>query len=258
MEGIAGIAGWDSHKGTVVDNKKEEWMTLEVEAAVQGAKKAGADEIIIAESHKLIIDLLDKDVKVVVSGEFSLDYLPGLDASVDAVLIIGQHARSGIGTGVLNHTGNNTTLNIFLNGKVIGEAGFEMAYAASMGVPTIFLSGDKAAAEEANDLVKNMETVVVKEGINKYMAISVHPEKARELIKNGVEIAFSRMKEIDVFKPAPPYELVIEFSTTQTASKMAIIPGVKKIDGRTISYTSMNFKEIVAIYCLRGALYDVK
>ena len=253
MEGVAGIVSWDSHKG--LEPKKEEWMTLEVQAAIEGAKAAGADEIIVLESHKLLIDLLDKDVKIVVSGAYSLAYLSGLDSSVDAVLIIGQHARAGVQNGVLNHTGNSSIMNIYLNGEAVGEAGFAMAYAASFGVPTIFLSGDTAAVAEAKELVKNIAAVAVKEGIEKFKAISLHPRKARELIKEGVARAVPRVGEIDMFKPAPPYELKIEFATTQTASKMALIPGVKQIDARTVAYSSDNFKDIAVMYCLRGALF---
>lgn len=258
LEGVAGVVSWDSHKGSFEDIEAREWMTLEVQSAIEGAKESGVDEIIVAESHKLIIDKLDKDIKLVLAGNLSPSYLSGLDSSVDSVFIIGQHARAGVENGVLNHTGNSAVFNTYLNGIVVGEAGFTMAYAGSLGVPVILFSGDREAVKEVKALVKNIETVIVKEGISKYKSISIHPQKARELIKEAAKRAIKRRKEIDPFVLKPPYEYKQEFTTTITVSKMCLIPGVKKLNDRTISYTSNNFKDITDILILRGMLYDAE
>ena len=258
MEGVAGVVSWDAHKGSTFDNLKEEWMTLEVQSAIEGAKEVGADEIIVAESHKLIVDRLDKDIKLVLAGGFSPNYLVGLDSSVDGVFIIGQHARAGVEKGVLNHTGNKSVFNTYLNGIVIGEAGFAMAYAGSFNVPVTLFTGDGEAVKEAKSLVNNIETVAVKEGVSKYKAISLHPRKARELIKEAAKKAIKRIKQIKPFVLKPPYEYKQEFTTTITVSKMCLIPGVKKLNDRTISYTSNNFRDIANILLLRGMLYDAE
>lgn len=73
-----------------------------------------------------------------------------------------------------------------------------MLFAAYFGVSTVMVSGDRAAWEEALALVPNIEVASVKEGIKRVSAtgltggqnklfngaaIHLHPEKARELIK---------------------------------------------------------------------------
>jgi D-amino peptidase len=258
LEGVAGVVSWDSHQERSSDIKATEWMTAEIQAAIDGARSGGVAEIIVAERHKVIIDKLDKDVKLALAGGFSLAYLPGLDETVDGVFIVGQHARAGVGKGVLNHTGNSAIFNTYLNGIAVGELGFEMAYAGSMKVPVILLTGDAEAIQEAEALVDNMETVTVKEGINKYQAISLHPRKARELIREGAKRAVERINEIKPFVLETPYEYKVEFTTTQTVSKMCLIPGVRKVDERSIAYTSDNFQEIVNMNLLRGYLYDAE
>ncbi len=258
MEGAAGIAVWGSQPGIPYEVKKAEWMTAEVQAAVTGMKECGADEIIVAESHRLILDQLDQAVKVVLTGGTMVNYLPGLDASVDGVFIIGQHAMAGTGNGVLNHTGNSAIRRVMINGITLGELGFEMAYAGSLDVPVLFVSGDNATVNEAQALVKNMETVAVKEGINKYQTISLHPAQACEYIRQGAAKAVKRIQEIKPFVIEPPYTYEVEFTTTHTVSKMCLIPGVTKVNDTTVSFTSDNFQEIANIYILQGHLYDAE
>jgi D-amino peptidase len=257
LEGVAGVVSWDSHQERATDIKAMEWMTAEIQAAVDGARSGGATEIIVAESHKVIIDKLDKDVKLALTGGFAPAYLPGLDETVDGVFIVGQHARAGVDKGVLNHTGNIAIANISLNGIDIGEAGLAMAYTGSMKVPVILLSGDLEATLEVSALVGNMETVAVKEGVNMYQAISLHPQKARELIRNAAERAVGRIREIEPFTLEPPYTYEVEFCETQTAFKMCLIPGVKRVNGRRVSFTSNDFKEIIDVNILRACLYDL-
>lgn len=258
LEGVAGVVSWDTHRDSPDDIENREWMTLEIQSAIEGAKEAGANEIIVAESHRLIVDKLDKDVKLVLSGRFPPSYLSGLDNSVDGVFIIGQHARAGVEKGVLNHTGNMAVFNTYLNGKVVGEAGFIMAYAGSFNIPVILFSGDEEAVKEVKSLVNNIETVAVKDGVSKYTAISLHPQRARELIKQSAKKSIKRIRQIKPFVLKPPYEYIQEFTTTITVSKMCLIPGVKRINDRTISYTSNNFQNIVNILILRGMLYDAE
>jgi len=256
LEGVAGVVDWDSHQERSNDIKAAEWMTAEIQAAIDGARSGGAEEIIVAESHKVVIDKLDKDVKLALTGGFASSYLPGLDETVDGVFIIGQHARAGVDKGVLNHTGNRAIMHISLNGIEVGELGFEMAYAGSMKVPVILLTGDLEATREATALVGNMETVAVKEGMNMYQAISLHPQKARDLIRVAAERAVTRIGEIAPFALEPPYTYEVEFCDTQTAFKMCLIPGVKRVGGRRVSFTSNDFKEIVNMNILRACLYD--
>ena len=101
--------------------------------------------------------------------------------------------------------------------------GCNFLFASYFGVPSIFLSGDQAAADEAKALVPNIETAAVKAGLQRGpaaglsgdenrqfngAAIHLHPTKARQLIKEGVRRALAKRSEIKPFWLEPPYELI--------------------------------------------------
>jgi D-aminopeptidase len=86
------------------------------------------------------------------------------------------------------------------------------ATAAVLGVPLIFISGDRAAILEAQGLVPEIETVVTKEPLFSHVAgvhdhvpvLSLAPEKSRQLIRLGARRAIKRIGEIPL-PPQPPF-----------------------------------------------------
>src|SRR6476620_3151972 len=113
MEGVAGIVKWEQTSGG--EDLYEEGRRLYTEesnAAVRGAKGAGATEIVVMDCHgagkgwtfnSLIPDLLDPDCEYVVQEHWT-EYTGLLENGCDAALFVGIHARAGIPDGVLNHT----------------------------------------------------------------------------------------------------------------------------------------------------------
>jgi len=94
----------------------------------------------------------------------------------------------------------------------VGEIGMTAAHAAVLGVPLIFVSGDRAAIREAQTLVPSIEVVVTKEPLFSHEAgvfdhvpvLSLAPAKSRELIRAGVRRALERRSEISL-PPQPPF-----------------------------------------------------
>src|SRR5204862_363444 len=86
--------------------------TGEINAAVRGAKAAGATEIVVMDCHgagkgwnfnSLLPEELDPACEFVVQDEWTA-YTAFLEEGCDAALFVGMHARAGSATGVLNHT----------------------------------------------------------------------------------------------------------------------------------------------------------
>src|SRR4029079_18639260 len=86
--------------------------TEEINAAVRGAKAAGAPEIVVMDCHRdrggwsfnsLVPDLLDPDCEFVVQQEWT-EYTAFLESGCDAALFVGMHAMNGVAPGVMNHT----------------------------------------------------------------------------------------------------------------------------------------------------------
>src|SRR5919201_5095552 len=113
MEGVAGIVKWQQTAGG--DPMYEEGRRLyteEINAAVRGAKAAGATEIVVMDCHgagggwsfnSLVPDLLDPDCEYVVQDRWT-EYTAFLESGCDAALFVGMHARAGTELGVLSHT----------------------------------------------------------------------------------------------------------------------------------------------------------
>ena len=113
MEGVAGIVrGAQTNAGEPLYEEGRKLYTEEINAAVRGAKKAGAKEIVVMDHHgagqaysfnSLIPDQLDPACEYVVQSSWT-EYTGFLEEGCDACLLVGMHAMAGTPDGVLSHT----------------------------------------------------------------------------------------------------------------------------------------------------------
>jgi D-amino peptidase len=113
MEGVAGITKWQQTSGGhAMYEEGRRLYTGEINAAVRGAKAAGATEIVVMDCHgagegwtfnSLIPEELDPACEFVVQNEWT-EYTEFLESGVDAALFVGMHAMAGTRAGVLAHT----------------------------------------------------------------------------------------------------------------------------------------------------------
>ena len=107
--------------------------------------------------------------------------MQGIDSDTAATLFIGYHARTGNDDGVLNHTMRGRDIQgVFLNDQPAGELRLNAALAGWLGVPVALIAGDNVLCAEGRDTLGPVEAVEVKEAIDKYTAMSPHPEIAQE------------------------------------------------------------------------------
>ena len=232
MEGVAGVLNFQEWTGPGKPYYKlaKEFLTLEVNAAIDGFFEGGATEILVVDGHgpgAVRIELLNPRVEYLRGwGEGPWPLM--LDETFDAVAWVGQHAKSGTPCGHLAHTQSTGYLDLSINGISIGEFGQLAMCASELGVRSIFGSGDKAFATEARKLVPGIETVAVKRGVQpgtgddltkeEYTrftasAIHFHPVKARRLIREGALRAIRRAQEEDfgLIELNPVFERVAKF-----------------------------------------------
>src|SRR3989475_12455623 len=113
MEGVAGIVKWQQTTGG--DPMHEEGRRLyteEINAAVRGAKAAGATEIVVMDCHgagegwtfnSLVPEDLDPAYEYVVQSHWT-EYTEFLEAGCDGGLFVGMHAMAGAAGGGRSHT----------------------------------------------------------------------------------------------------------------------------------------------------------
>jgi D-amino peptidase len=85
------------------------------------------------------------------------------DEHVEALLFVGQHAMSNTPRANLCHTMSHETIDHYaINDTLVGEFGLWAAVAGEIGMPTIYLSGDDKACEEAKRHVPDIVATAVK------------------------------------------------------------------------------------------------
>src|SRR5215212_247827 len=205
MEGVSGSVVWDQvNGGSPMFEEGRRLYTEEINAAVRGAKAAGATEIVVVDCHgaggdwtfnSFVPEMMDADCTWV-SGHPWSRYTEIFETGCDVALMIGMHARSGTPDGVLCHTISTTTWrNLFFNDHVVGEFGINAALCGHFGVPVALITGDEATCREGRDLLgSDLTAVSVKRGLSRYSARNIPPVRARKMIEEGAKQALLNAK----------------------------------------------------------------
>jgi len=252
MEGISGVVSWQECDRSAGDDYQyfRKIMSLEANAAVEGALAAGATEVWVRDAHgsarNILPDLLDKRCKLIRdwSGAPQL-MMDGIDKAFDAVVFVGYHAKAGTPDATLEHTLSSSRItDIQINGISLPEAGINALIAGYYNVPVVFAAGDKALCDQAKKLFGEVETVAVKEGLGS-AAICLQPELAREKIKAGVTSALQNLGKYKPYKLTPPYKLVLIFKEEKLAYAAQLYPGAKRTGDWEITYESNDLMDVM-------------
>lgn len=244
MEGIAGVV--DGAQQTSPAGRDYSWarklMLAETNAAIVAAFDAGATEVLVNDSHgpqtNLQPDLLDRRATLITGQPKPMGMMQGIDESFSAVIFIGYHARASTTDGVLDHTYNGQLKSVKLNGQEVGEYGLNAAIAGHFGVPVVFISGDRAVVEQARAFIPGVDAVIVKDGIGPAAARTMHPEEAREKIAAGVKAALMKRIARQPVKLSSPVTIEIELASSAQADSAMLVPGMKRVSGRVVSYVA--------------------
>ncbi|MDG2367042.1 MAG: M55 family metallopeptidase, partial [Candidatus Marinimicrobia bacterium] len=255
LEGVVGaVTGEQLGPGGFEYNRFREFMTAEVNAAIEAAKSAGATEILVADSHgngqNLLIEKLPKDVKLIRSWPRPLGMMEGIDSSFDGVIFTGYHASTDNKEGVRAHTFSSARLtSLKVNGEVMTEGSWNAAVAGEFGVPVIMISGDDAAVNEVKSLIGNAEGAIVKENISFHSAKSLHPEAAYDLIAEKTSYAVKNIKKYKPYKIKGPVTVSVRFKHYQPSQILSYLKMFKRTDSHTIEFKAKDMIE--ASYIMR-------
>jgi len=262
MEGVAGIVhGEHTLREGREHDRARTLMTHEVNAAVEGALEAGASTVLVNDSHGTMRNILPEELheaaELITGTPKPLSMMQGIDPTFDAAFFLGYHARRGAYGGVLEHTYHGGVISdVAVNGQPMGETGINAAVAGYFEVPVALVTGDRVVTEEALSLLRLVETVTVKEGVGRFAARCLSPVKARKLIREGAVKALKRLDEFKPFRIEPPISLDVTFIHTGMTEMAELVPGTKRVDGRTVSFSSNDylqaFKALRAMITLAG------
>lgn len=252
MEGVAGIEVWEQVTGSSpMYAEARALFTEEMNAAVRGARRAGATEIIAVDCHgaggawsfkSLVPEMLDSSAEWVFGYPWAR-YVEPLRQGCDAILFVGAHARAGTADGVLAHTvSSELWYQATINDVPVGESGILAAIAGVWNVPTAFVSGDTATVREVHELLGNeVVGAEVKKGLSRFAARTLAPREARSAIEKGVFQALTERRFPAPYRPNPPVTFRVELASPEGTAVFHHREGVRVVGPRTVEATADTF-----------------
>jgi D-amino peptidase len=254
MEGVSGLftraQAWYWEPGVPPPTAEEGRRLLEddINAASAAALAAGADEVIVMDTHhgggniRMAAMLADPRITY-----YSPDrtaprpperrFLPGLDATVDGLLLLGHHAKAGTPGAFLPHTNHLDWADFQIAGLSVGEMGCEACFAAQWDVPVLLAQSDEAGCREAAAQFPGVITVPVKRAIDEERCEGLAAPDARAFTAQCVAEAVRRVRAGQLpppLKPALPLTIRLRFTDAAAAGAAAQRPGVRLLDDCTV------------------------
>ncbi|MCU1402817.1 MAG: peptidase [Microbacteriaceae bacterium] len=243
MEGVAGVVDWEQCRpGSGAPYALGcELLQDEVNAAIEGAIAGGATEIVLNDSHSRMANLDPRKIAggaQYLSGRHKPRYMmQGLDESFDAAFFVGYHGSISGRPSTMSHTYNPEVFSgAKINGTYVGESGINALVADHYRVPIAFVSGDSVTWEETEPFAAGGVNVVTKTSITRASALNLHPTESCRLIREGAELALTRVASGSVALPniGRPAVLDLEFQTADMAEVATWARDVERTDERGV------------------------
>ena len=241
IEGVAGIAAPEEANPDHRDARYfQDQMTREVAAACEGAIAAGADDILVKDAHWTGRNIdprrLPHQARVLrgwTGHPFSM--MAEIDGSFSAAVYIGYHARAGSGGNPLAHTMRSSVVaELRVNEEPASELRLNAYTAASVGVPSAFLSGDEALCEEVRAFDAHIVTVATFRGIGTGV-VALHPDVVIRRIREGVEDAL--LRPLRPPRPLPArFAIEIDYKLPREAYGRSFYPGARLVGDATVRF----------------------
>src|SRR4051794_8245728 len=221
MEGASGVTRWEDVVTRGQDYQRaRSWMTADVNAAVAGARRAGATEFVVEENHgvemlcNLVLDEIDPDADVVRGlPRNGPTTAAALDDSFDAVFLVAHHAKVGDYPGFCAHTiSYGGYADVRLDGRSVSEGEIFATIAAENGVPTALITGDDIVAAEMSKVAPGIETAIVKRAMSRTGGLIIPPTRAHSIIDAAAARAVDNVRagSVAVIDAAPPFRFEID------------------------------------------------
>ena len=219
-------------------------MTLDVNAAIEGAFDGGASEVVVNDSHwsmtNIDLEVMDPRADLIHGGGKHLAMVESIEG-FDAAVFIGYHARAGATDGVGNETiFGREVIEVRVNGVPVGEGELNASVAGYYGVPVVAVSGDDQFCKEFQETFPTVETAVVKYALNRFAARCIPPARSRKIIADAVAHGVKNHKSFQPYKVEGPIEIETEFMSTAEANIASLIPGAIRKTPRVVAFKADN------------------
>jgi D-amino peptidase len=245
MEGLAGAVGASDVSPTGPDyGHFRAIMAAETNAAIEGAFRAGATDVLVRDSHGNKTNLLPGDLDArarLLRGASTgpKNMMEGIDSSFAAVVFIGYHAKAGTPGAIMEHTSNGNVIDFSINGVSLPEGGYNALVAGLYGVPVVFVAGDRAVVAQIRGLVGPIAGVAVKEEIAD-ASLGMSPRQAQDEIRRTVEQAIRSRAGAKPYTLTGPYTM-----TLQVRQERPLYAGARRVRDGEFTFSSASLLEIL-------------
>ena len=236
LEGISGVSGAEYVDGIHAAVGRE-LMAGDINACAAACFEAGASEVVVRDGHSSGVNFPITSIDPrchVVQGAVPGKRFPGIEGAA-AIILLGYHAMAGTAGAILEHTySSKTIMNVYLNGKRVGEIGLDAAIAAEYGCPVIMVSGDDKTCVEAADFVPLAVRCCVKEAYALNCGKMLPLAEARRQIAGATRRALADIPAA----PQPLSPATVRWELVERCPVPPESPECRDIDSRTFERTS--------------------
>lgn len=211
-------------------------VTREVNAAIRGARTAGAQSFVVSEGHggnrfaNVLPWELDEQALLIRGFPKPLVMVTGIDSTFGTMMFTGAHANAG-SRGVMPH---NFAFDSFtVNGKVLNEVGINALIAGEVGVSVSLVSGDDVLIAETQKMLPDgFVAVVTKRAVGRNAAITYSPARVQAMLEAGASEAVRRERagEFAPFTLKRPYRVEFMLRRSFPDSIVDSVAGLKEFN----------------------------
>ncbi len=232
MEGLSGQNDPSSFDfGTDLYPTGQELLAADVNAVIDGLFAGGATEVLVTDGHgsgnpdpDVRSDLLDPRATQILRDEPFDTYfdLPESE-EIDAVAVVGMHAKTGSG-GFASHT-FTLGIDLLINGQSITETELVALSWGRVGVPVVFASGDDRLAADLETMAW-IQFVTVKEATAADDATPRPVEEARADLTAGARRAIEGLASAQAMRVSTPIHAGLHAVPPASLRFLDGIPGI--------------------------------
>ncbi|MBD3192803.1 MAG: peptide transporter [Candidatus Heimdallarchaeota archaeon] len=243
------IPGQLSLKGSLYEEGRK--IATEItQITIQALHENGFEQIIVADSHGPMVNLLVEDlpeyVEIVRGNPRPVSMVAGVHGC-DVALFLGYHAKFGTAKATFDHTYSGGTIHkVEVNGVPASEFLLNAYAAGEYGVPVILVAGDATLLkEDVGVFTPWAERVSFKQSLSRLSAISPSMKKIAEALKIGVKNAVQKFNDnkVEPLIAPTPIQMAITFQASHFADVAALLPNSQRKDGLTVEYKATNMIE---------------
>jgi len=248
------IPGHLNLKGVLYDEARKIATKVTLIVAEE-LNKNGFDEIVIADSHGPMVNLLINDlpeyVEIIRGYPRPVSMLSGIEGC-DAALFLGYHAKFGTAKSTFDHTYSGGSINkVEVNGVAVSEFLLNAYTSGDLDVPVILVAGEaKLLEDDVERYAPWAETVALKHSLSRVSAKSFSMARIERELKERVKRAVTNFKQnkVKLLMVKKPVKVRITFLVSHLADAAELLPIVKRIDGLNVEYNASNMIEAYRIF----------